>query len=271
MIMKKGFWIYLSILMLVLAACGKTATPTALPTVSLGSSGSSQATAQPGSGISVSASGIVVPLHEARLSFTTVGRVTSVDVKVGDEVKAGQVIVQLDTTIQEAKVREAEANLAAAQVQVKYLKRIGTDEKHLDMAEVDIQRAQALLDSANATLLLQSTLTAPFDGTIVNVDIDSAETVTPGKIIIVLGDLSSYHIETTDLSEQDVPDVKIGQSATVFIDALNQEFGGKVIDIDRISTTLGGDVVYKVTIDLDEQPQGLLWGMSADVKIETGN
>jgi HlyD family secretion protein len=51
---------------------------------------------------------------------------------------------------------------------------------------------------------------------------------------------------------------------------LNQEFTGKVVDISRISSTLGGDVVYKVTIDLDQQPQGLLWGMSADVEIETG-
>jgi hypothetical protein len=32
---------------------------------------------------------------------------------------------------------------------------------------------------------------------------------------------------------------------------------------------VGGDVVFKVTIDLDNQPQGLLWGMSADVKIDT--
>jgi hypothetical protein len=33
---------------------------------------------------------------------------------------------------------------------------------------------------------------------------------------------------------------------------------------------VGGDVVFKVTIDLDEKPQGLLWGMSTDVNIETG-
>ena len=44
---------------------------------------------------------------------------------------------------------------------------------------------------------------------------------------------------------------------------------GKVIDVDRVSSTLGGDVVYTVTIELDTQPQGLLWGMSADVQIET--
>ena len=64
--------------------------------------------------------------------------------------------------------------------------------------------------------------------------------------------------------------VQIGQAANVFITPLAAEFSGKVIDISRISSTVGGDVVFKVTVDLDEQPQGLLWGMSADVKIETG-
>ena len=42
-----------------------------------------------------------------------------------------------------------------------------------------------------------------------------------------------------------------------------------MIEVDRVSSTLGGDVVYKVTLELDDQPKDLLWGMSADVKIET--
>ncbi len=270
--MKKVFWVLIIALALLLAACGQNSTPTAIPTVSLENNGISSSPTQSGNGNSISASAEVVPLHEARLSFTTIGRVTSVNVKVGDVVKAGDVLVQLDTTIQEARVSEAEANLLAAQIQVSYLKRVGVgDQVHLESAQADIARAQALLDSAKATLVSQSTLTSPFDGTIVSVDIEPAETVTPGRIVIVLGDLSAYRIETTDLSERDVPNVKIGQSASVFINALNQNFAGKVIDIDRISTTLGGDVVYKVTIEFDEQPQGLLWGMSADVEIKVEN
>lgn len=267
--MKKVFLLASSILAFVLAACGSTSTPTAIPTVSLDNTGSTSTTVQSSGGNSVSASAVVVPLNEARLSFTTIGRVTSVNVQVGDVVKAGDNLVQLDTAVQEARVRQAEADLTAAEIQVRYLKRVGVgDQVHLEAAEADVVRAQALLDSAKATLLSQSSLTSPFDGTIVSVDIEPAETVTPGKIIIVLGDLSGYRIETTDLSERDVPNVKIGQVANVFIDALNQEFAGKVTDIDRISTTLGGDVVYKVTIELDEQPQDLLWGMSADVEIK---
>jgi RND family efflux transporter MFP subunit len=252
-----------------LSACASAATPTAIPTVSLDNNNSSRNT-QSSDPNSVSASATIVPVKNAELSFANVGRVKAVNVKVGDQVTAGQVLVELDTTLLEAKVREAEANLAAAQVQVNYLKRVGTDEVHLESAQAEADRAQALLDSANATLAAQSTLVAAFDGIVVSVDISPAETVVPGRVIITIGDLSKWQVETTDLSERDVPSVQIGQTASVFIEALNQEFPGNVIDISRISSTIGGDVVFKVTIDLDKQPQGLLWGMSADVKIETG-
>jgi RND family efflux transporter MFP subunit len=254
------------LLLLILTACsGVASSPAPLPTVSLDTASPDESSAD-----GITASAVVVPLREARLSFTAVGRVTSVDVKVGDQVKAGQTLVKLDTSILEAKVREAEANLTAAQIQVGYLKRVGTDQSHLESAETDVERAQALLDSAKATLLAQSALAAPFDGTVVSVDAAPAETVVPGRTVIVLGDLSRYQIETTDLSERDVTRIQVGQSVTVFIEALNQEFTGKVTGIALVSSTLGGDVVYTVTIDLDEKPQGLLWGMSADVKIQTG-
>jgi len=192
-----------------------------------------------------------------------------VNVKVGDNVSADDVLVQLDTTILEAKVREAEAGVLAADAQIRYLNRLATDPLHYESAQADLVRAQALLDSAKATLLTQSALTAPFAGTIVSIDIAPAETVLPGQVVIVLGDLSRYQIETTDLSERDVPRIQVGQPAQVFIEALSDEFTGKVKDVDRVSSMLGGDVVYKVTIELDQQPQGLLWGMSADVQIET--
>ena len=195
--MKKVFWIFFSVFALTLAACGQAAAPEVIPTVSLGNAQPS-VDSQTSSGDSVSAAAVIVPLSAARLSFTSVGRVTSVNVQVGDVVEAGQVLVELDTAILEAKVKEAESNLAVAEIQVKYLIRVGTDEKHLELAQADVARAQALVDSAKATLNAQSNLTAPFAGTVVSVDIFPAETVAPGKVVIVLGDLGNYRIETTD-------------------------------------------------------------------------
>lgn len=278
--MKKNYLIVLTTIALVLSACGQANTQQAIPTVVLDDGNTNAPTNQQAvSGDSVLAAGTIVPKAEARLSFTNVGRVTSVNVQVGDVVEAGQVLVQLDTAILEAKVKEAEANLAYAEIALKYLIRVtgcrgegcAPSQQHIEVAENDIARAQALVDSAKATLNAQSHLTAPFAGTVVSVDISPAETVTPGEVVIVLGDLSGYRIETTDLSERDVPSVKIGQDVSVFVEALGQEFTGKVADVSNISSTLGGDVVFKVTIDFDQQPEGLLWGMSADVQILVGN
>ena len=77
------------------------------------------------------------------------------------------------------------------------------------------------------------------------------------------------HVETTDLSERDIPNVKLGQAATVSVKALNQDVAGKVTAISPLSDTLGGDVVYKVTILLDKFPANLLSGMSVDVRFKT--
>ena len=57
----------------------------------------------------------------------------------------------------------------------------------------------------------------------------------------------------------------------MFIEALGNEFSGTVKEVALTSSTIGGDVVYKVTIELDQQSEGLLWGMSADVKIDTAD
>jgi HlyD family secretion protein len=212
---------------------------------------------------------VVVPIRSAQLSFPAVGRVQTVDVKVGDKVTAGQILVTLDTALLEARVREAEANWLVADIQLRFLKRVGSAEQNIESAEADLQRAQALLDSAKAALEAQSALTAPFNAIVVAVDTVAGETVVPGRVVVTLGDLSKFRVETTDLSELDVTRVKVGQTAKVFIEALNKEMEGRVVDIALVSSTLGGDVVFTVTIELNDQPQGLRWGMSADVTIET--
>jgi RND family efflux transporter MFP subunit len=261
--MKKFFWILTSIFAFVLAACGSSAAPTAIPTVSLDS------VSQPSSSSgNASASAIVVPLKKVELAFPLSGAVKTVEVAAGDSVTANQPLVTLETAILEARVKEAEAKVVTVGTQLAYLIRTGTSQERLDAAQANIDSAQAAVDVAKAQLA-QATLAAPFDGTIASVEISPAEIANPGQIMIVMGDLSKFQIETTDLSEKDVPAVQVGQSATIFIEALDAEFTGRIIDIARVSETVGGDVVYKVTIEFDSQPEGLRWGMSAEVNIET--
>lgn len=265
--MKNNYLIAFTILsfVLTLTACGSNAAPTALPTVSIIVNSTSSASS------SITATGQVVPIQKVQLSFPLTGIAKTVEVKEGNQVTAGQRLATLETALLEANVKEAQANVAAAQTQVDYLRRVGTtSQEDLDGAQANVDKAQALLDSAKATLA-EATLSAPFNGTIAEIDLSPAETVVPGQIVITMGDLTKFQVETTDLSERDAPNVKAGQSATVSIHALNKQFTGKVSDVQQISTTVGGDVVYKVTIQFDAQPQGLLWGMTADVSIQTGN
>ncbi len=262
--MKQIHWIFTALWLSVLTACATQTAPTAIPTVSL------DTVPQPSSGSgSVTASAIIVPLQEVELSFPTGGVVKSVEVAAGDSVSANQPLVTLDTAILEAQVAEAEANVVTQTTQLKYLRRtieVGASQERLDAAQANIDRAEAAVDIAKAQLA-QATLTAPFAGTIAKVDISPAEYANPGQIIVVMGDLSRFQIETTDLSEKDVPSVQVGQTATIYVEALDREFNGTVVDIARVSTTVGGDVVYTVTIEFNEQPEGLRWGMSADVRI----
>jgi len=261
--MKKVVLICICVLALVVTACGSSAAPTAIPTVSLDSASQPSAV----SSNKATASGVVVPLKKVELAFPLSGTVKTVNVEAGDSVTAGQPLVSLDTAILEAKVKEAEANVIVQETQVAYLVRVGTSQENLDSAKADVERMKALVQIAKAQLA-QATLAAPFDGTIASVDIHPSEYANPGQIIIKMGDLSHMQIETTDLSEKNIASVKIGSQANVSIQALKNNFKGKVVDIARISQTVGGDVVYKVTIELDEQPEGLRWGMSTDVTIQ---
>ncbi len=89
----------------------------------------------------------------------------------------------------------------------------------------------------------------------------------PGQPLLTLADLDHLQVETTDLSERDVARVKVGQPVVVFVEPLGTEIQGRVLRIAPQASIIGGDVVYTVTIELDEQPTDLRWGMSAEVEI----
>jgi HlyD family secretion protein len=268
--MKRNYWIMLLAAALLLTACGGTSQPEALPTVVLESSTGGTNAPTTTSGGTVVASAEIRPAEAVDLSFPLLGAVKTVEVEVGDTVAAGDQLVVLDTTILEARVAEAEAGVATAETQVRYLQRVGvgTAYEQIDAAKADVDRAQAVVDQLKAQLE-QATLKTPISGTVVKVDVAPGETVNPGQVILVIADLSHMRVETTDLSERDIPAVQIGGSTSISIDALDESFDGKVVDIDRQSETVGGDVTYRVTIEFDQQPAGLRWGMSAEVQIHS--
>ncbi len=168
----------------------------------------------------------------------------------------------------EYNLEVAQSQLAQAQKDYTTLKD-GQDPNKVKLAEARLTNAQNELSAAQAELA-HLTLTAPFDGVVSEVNLHSGEYGILGQTILTLADLDHLRVETTDLSERDVPQVKVGQAARISFKALNQDVNGKVSLIAPLASTLGGDVVYKVTIDLEEIPEGLREGMSAEVRFETG-
>ncbi|MGD8597453.1 MAG: HlyD family efflux transporter periplasmic adaptor subunit [Anaerolineae bacterium] len=173
-----------------------------------------------------------------------------------------------------AQVDQATSAVEAAQVQQVQaehqvaLLEAGATAEEIAAAEAQVAQAEAALQAARAALD-QATLVAPFDGTVTALQVGPGEAVVPGQIVLALADLSRLRTETTDLSERDVAGVVRGQAASVYVEALGEQIDGSVVGIAPQATTLGGDVVYTVRVDLTEQPPGLRWGMSTEVEIDT--
>ena len=171
---------------------------------------------------------------------------------------------QIDVNQAEADLQAAQTEVANAHKEYDTLKD-GPDPDALALAEERIKNAQAQLAASQAALA-DLELKAPFDGTVTQVNLHASEWAVPGQAVLALADLANLQVETTDLSERDVPQVAVGQPVTVMIKALNQDVTGRVSEIAPLADTLGGDVVYKTTITLDKLPPGLRPGMTVEVQ-----
>jgi RND family efflux transporter MFP subunit len=227
----------------------------------------------------VVASAIVVPAQISRLSFLTPGLVKEVAVKEGDNVTAGQTLVVLHTPELDYNVIAAQEALRSAQAKAelqryKRVLDIRKGKKFWDIVPPEVRQradaqaagAQAVLEIAQASLA-QSTLVAPYDATVASIAAAPGEYINQNQVVLTLATLNTLQLETIDLSERDINSVRVGAPVDIFIEALNQTFQGKVISISPRADSVGGDVVFKVTIAFEKQPQDLLWGMTAEVTI----
>jgi HlyD family secretion protein len=169
----------------------------------------------------------------------------------------------------DAQIAIAEANTRYAQAQLNLVK-AGARPEDIAAAETEVVSAQAVLTGAQAALT-NTELRAPFAGAVTTLRVSPGEVISPvpDHASLTLVDLTHLRVETTDLSERDVAEVALGQPASVYVEALGLEMQGSVARIAQEADIIGGDVVYKVVVELNEQPPGLRWGMSADVRITT--
>jgi multidrug efflux pump subunit AcrA (membrane-fusion protein) len=178
----------------------------------------------------------------------------------------------------------ADAEIASSQATIQLLQsQIAEDQAEIANLQtssgsdsLDVQIAQAKLDNAKAELELveqeaiSSTITAPFDGTILSVNASIGDTVGTTKFIN-MADLSQPYLEVL-LDETDLNNVGIGYEVSVTFDALpDQTFSGHVVAVNPSLSNAFSVTAIQTTVQLDtssfSKPQNLPIGLSATVEV----
>ncbi len=236
----------------------------------------------------VSANGTLNPVTLVSVGTQVSGTVKKLHVDFNDQVKAGQVLAELDDAIYSAQVRQSDASMASAQAALQLaranearMKSLFRDEyvsrQELDQAvqareaaeaQARLARAQNDRDRAN---LGYSVIRSPVSGVVVDRQIDVGQTVaasfqTP-TLFKIAQDLTQMQIYTT-FAEADIGAIRVDQPVRFNVDAFpNRSFRGKVKQIRLNPTTQQNVVTYNVVVAVENPEQILLPGMTAYVSI----
>ena len=167
----------------------------------------------------------------------------------------------------QTNIAAASAHLADAQREADARSK-GPDAEDLALAQARLASAKAQQAAAQAAQR-NLDLTAPYDGTIIELSIASGERAVAGQSVLLLADLSKWYVETTDLSEINVVRLSLGQKTSVTPDALPElTLKGTVESISDLYKEKSGDINYTVRILLKDVDPLLRWGMTVQVTFE---
>jgi multidrug resistance efflux pump len=169
--------------------------------------------------------------------------------------------------VKQAEIQVEQAEAAVDQAGVAVIQAEGA----VAQAEAGVLNAQAQVAAAQ-NALDRTVLSAVFPGTVGRIDVEVGQLVSPGIPVVILADLSEWQVLTDDLSELEIGRVELDLPVAVELDAIPGEtLQGSVSNLALLSeASLGGDVLYVATIDLEPRPDlPLKWGMTAQIDIET--
>lgn len=139
-------------------------------------------------------------------------------------------------------------------------------ERAIGMAQ--LAQAQAAYDVARQNLN-NARILAPFDGTIVSITPKIGESVSAFAPVMVFADLTQMQV-LTSIDETTLANIKVGQAAAIFVDALQgKSLTGRVKRIGLFATSTGNVVTVPVWIEIDKTSTALSPGWSATVEIVT--
>ena len=219
----------------------------------------------------VVASGSVESVNEVDVGAQASGKITKLYVKLGQEIKKGEMIADIDSTTQINTLNTKKAALVSYQAQLKAKKTaydvalssynrlsklytqkatsldsVNTAKSTLDNAKAEMEAVEANIKQAEIEVNTAETnvgytkITAPMDGTVISVPVSEGQTVNANQTtptIVTIADLSKMKIKP-EISEGDITKVKAGQEVSFTILSDSQTVYHSVIDsVDPANTT----------------------------------
>lgn len=227
-------------------------------------------------------SGTVKARTTSVIAARVMGTVTSLNVREGDRVKAGQVLVTVDDrdSLQRLKAAEktveaAEQNLSLADITYQRYRKLfdgkALTQQEIDqietqrtVAEIELERARAVLAEARVHHGF-ATITAPSAGVVSEKRIDPGSMVSPGAPLLTVEDTSSFTFEAP-VSESLSGRLKTGMPVEVVIDALGRATKAHIVEIIPAVDPRSRTFVVKAGIS----GEGLKSGLSGKIRVPVG-
>jgi RND family efflux transporter MFP subunit len=230
----------------------------------------------------IQSSGQIVSGETALISTRIMGFITAINVRPGDKVQKGQLLVTISNGDIQAKraqaramVSEAEAALKDAQKDyeryTELFKQQSASQKELENITLHYNALKAKTEAARQmqneaeAMLAYSHLTAPFAGVVTQKQADAGSMASPGMPILIIEQSGTFQVNTT-VTEADIDRIKTGVDAQVVIESIGKTFTAKVSEVSPSSQMSGGQYSVKLRIP-DPEKNGLHAGMYAKVSI----
>ncbi len=179
--------------------------------------------------------GSLVAVHGVQVSSETAGIVREILFESGDQVKKGDPLIQLDSTVDQAGLSALRADQRLAEIEFKrsaeLLPKKAVSRSDYDQAQAKLQSAQARVEEQLA-VVSRKTILAPFDGVLGIRQVNQGQYLNPGAGIVPLQALDPIYVDYT-LPERYFRQIAIGQPVRVALDAMPDEsFEARVSAID---------------------------------------